>query len=85
MKTKKTAKQKADLLNKNKADYKKIGNRIKQLRLDAGYTAAEDFAHDNGIPRAQYARYEAGMNMTLSSLLTIVRCHNITLAEFFKD
>jgi len=83
MKTKKTAKEKAELLNKNKVEYKKIGNRIKELRIKAGYTALEDFAHENEIPRALYGRYEQGVNMQVSSLLTIIRAHNITIQEFF--
>lgn len=83
MKAQKSAKEKAELLKKNYADYKKIGKRIKALRIEAGYSALEDFAHEHDIPRAQYGRYEQGVNMKFSSLLPILRAHNLTLQEFF--
>lgn len=83
MKTQKSAKEKADLLKKNQTDYKKIGKRIKALRVEAGYSALEDFAHEYDIPRAQYGRYEQGVNMKFSSLLPILRAHGLTLQEFF--
>ena len=67
-----------------KHNSKKIGSRIKQLRLKAGYTSAEKFAYEHEISRAQYARYERGVDMQISSLLKITTAHNITLLEFFK-
>lgn len=83
MKTQKSAKEKAELLKKNQIDYKKIGKRIKELRIEAGYTSLEDFAHEHEIPRAQYGRYEQGVNMKFSSLLPIIRAHRITMQDFF--
>lgn len=83
MKTQKSAKEKADLLKKNQTDYKKIGKRIKALRIEAGYSALEDFAHEHEIPRAQYGRYEQGVNMKFSSLLPILRVHKLSMQEFF--
>ncbi|MCE3278960.1 MAG: hypothetical protein K0S44_1151 [Bacteroidetes bacterium] len=65
---------------------KQIGNRIKNLRLQAGYTSQEAFAYDANIPRAQYGRYESGRsNITIASLLKITSFHKITFAEFFKE
>lgn len=81
---KKVSKKSPDPLNENEIQFKKIGNRIKQLRLKAGYTSAEKFAYENEISRAQYARYERGVDMQISSLLRILIAHNVTLAEFFK-
>jgi transcriptional regulator with XRE-family HTH domain len=81
---KKVLKKSPGPLNENEAQYKKIGNRIKQLRLKAGYTSAEKFAYENEISRAQYARYERGVDMQISSLLKILSAHSISLQEFFK-
>jgi transcriptional regulator with XRE-family HTH domain len=67
-----------------KAIFNKIGTRITDLRKAAGYSSQEDFAYDAGIPRAQYGRYEKGSNMTLTSIIRILKFHKITLEEFFK-
>lgn len=63
---------------------KKIGNRIKQFRRNAGYSSLEKFAYEHEINRTQYARYERGEDMRLSSLLNLLSAHGITLQEFFK-
>lgn len=81
---KKVSKKSPGPLNENEAQFKKIGSRIKQLRLKAGYTSAEKFAYEHEISRAQYARYERGVDMQLSSLLKITTSHSMTLLEFFK-
>jgi transcriptional regulator with XRE-family HTH domain len=62
-----------------------IANKIKRLRLEAGYSSHENFAWDNGLSRVQYWRVESGSNITLKTLLRILDIHNITLEEFFKD
>jgi transcriptional regulator with XRE-family HTH domain len=71
-------------LNENQLNYQKIGNRIRQLRIKAGYSSAEKFAYEYDISRTQYARYELGADMRISSILKIAAAHNITLHEFFK-
>jgi transcriptional regulator with XRE-family HTH domain len=83
MAIKKTNKATASL-TENEIAYQKIGNRIKQLRLKAGFSAAEKFAYENDISRAQYARYERGVDMQISSLLKILAAHGMTLQEFFR-
>jgi transcriptional regulator with XRE-family HTH domain len=80
----KNKKNSPESLDVNQAQYKKIGNRIKQLRFKAGYTSAEKFAYEHEISRAQYSRYERGVDMQISSLLKILTAHNMTLQEFFK-
>lgn len=64
---------------------KKLGTRIRNLRVKAGYTSQEIFSYECGIPRAQYARYEKGSNMTMLSLQKIITFHNLTWAEFFSE
>lgn len=64
---------------------KKIAEKIKQLRIDAGYSNYENFAWDNEIGRVQYWRMEKGTNFTIKSLLKILNIHKITLKDFFAD
>lgn len=74
------------MMKKDKKDHlKAIGNRIKELRIQAGYTSYETFATDNNMPRKNYWRLENGNNFTMNTLLKITNIHNITLEEFFKD
>jgi hypothetical protein len=80
----KNIKKPTQSLNENQIQFKKIGNRLKQLRLKAGYTAAEAFANEHDIHRAQYMRYERGMDMRISSLMKVLAAHEMTLTEFFK-
>lgn len=63
---------------------KKVGSRIKKLRIKKGYTNYEYFAWDHHIPRSQYARYEQGKDLRLSSLLKVLKALDITLEEFFQ-
>lgn len=62
----------------------KIANKIKQLRLDKGFTSHEQFAWEYNINRVQYWRIEKGSNITLTSLLKILDIHKISLSDFFK-
>lgn len=77
--------RKALSLDDQQRVYKKIGNRLRQLRKDAGYTAALDFAYEKELPPAQYARYEVGTNMKIGSLLKVLHALSISPADFFKD
>ncbi|MFP5470971.1 MAG: XRE family transcriptional regulator [Bacteroidia bacterium] len=62
----------------------KISQKIKELRIKANYTSAENFAYDNELNRVQYWRVENGANITLKTLLKILDIHKITLSDFFK-
>ena len=61
----------------------RVGAKLKELRIKAGYTSYETFANDHNIDRKQYWRIENGSNITLRSLLRILHLHNKTLKEFF--
>ena len=63
----------------------KIANKIKELRIQKGYSNHEYFAWDNELSRPQYWRIEKGSNITLKTLLSIFDIHKISLSEFFKD
>lgn len=64
---------------------KKLGARIKSLRIEKGYTSYEYFAYDHGISRAQFGRYEQGQDLRFSSLVKIVNAFGLTLQEFFNE
>ena len=63
---------------------KAIAERIKDLRIKAGYTSYEQFALAKGIERKQYWRLEKGKNFMITSLLRIIDIHDMSLSDFFK-
>ena len=62
-----------------------ISEKLKQMRIEAGYTSYENFAIDKGLQRMQYWRMEKGSNFTFTSLLKILDAYEINLKEFFSD
>ena len=66
-------------------ELKKLGERIKALRIARGYTSYEYFAYEHGISRAQFGRYEQGQDLRFSSLVRIVNAFGISLQEFFSE
>lgn len=63
----------------------KLGARIKQLRKEAGFTNAEDFAHQHSFPRSGYSKIEQGKNIEYFTLIKILNCHGISYTEFFSE
>ena len=61
-----------------------LANRIKQLRIDAGYTSGETFANDNEWSRSSYSRMERGEDVRFSTLIRLCKIHKITLEQFFR-
>ena len=85
-KTKKKADSKKVMQKKApNEDLLKLGNRIKQLRVERGYTSYENFAYEHDIPRAQYGRYENGEDLKYSSLLKVMKAFGISLQDFFSE
>ena len=64
---------------------KKLGARIKELRIASGEQNYEKFAFKHDLNRAQISRYENGEDMYFSSLLKVLKALDISLGEFFKD
>lgn len=63
---------------------KLIGKRIKELRIEAGYSSGENFATDHRIGRMAYWRCESGTsNITMQTLFTVLDAHDMTLSDFF--
>jgi len=63
---------------------KQVGDKLKKLRVRAGYKSAETFSYDNELNRVQYWRMERGANFTMDSLLRVLNIHKITMEDFFK-
>lgn len=74
--------------NEKKADnvfIQKLSKRIKQLRIDKGYSSYEYFAYDHGFSRSQYGRYEKGEDLRVSSLIKLIEAFEMTPSEFFQE
>jgi transcriptional regulator with XRE-family HTH domain len=62
----------------------KVGARMRQLRIEKGYTNYEHFAYDHNIGRAQYGKYEKGRDdLRLSSLYRVLSEMGISFEDFF--
>lgn len=77
-------KSKEDLTENQVVQLKAMGEKLKKLRIDKGYSSYENFAFDNGLNRANYGRYEKGANLRVATLIKVLEVHNLTLEEFFK-
>ncbi|MFD3003105.1 helix-turn-helix domain-containing protein [Pontibacter toksunensis] len=65
---------------------KSIGERLKEIRIQKGYTSYESFALDHDLGRMQYWRLEKGeANLTIRTLLKVLTIHGMTLQEFFSE
>ncbi len=63
---------------------KKIGQKLRKLRKEKGFTSHESFALEYHLPRVSYFKHESGAaNMTLNALLELLSIHQISLEEFF--
>ncbi len=62
-----------------------IADKLKRLRIEAGYTSYERFAVEKSLDRKQYWRIEENQaNIRIESLLRVVEIHGLSLEEFFK-
>lgn len=64
---------------------KKLGERIKELRISKGYTSYEYFAYEHNISRAQFGRYERGEDLRFSTLAKIIIAFDMSFEEFFSQ
>jgi DNA-binding XRE family transcriptional regulator len=64
----------------------RIGEKLKRLRVAAGYKSYETFAWDHNLNRMQYWRMEKGTyNITIKSLVKVLDIHKNTIEEFFTE
>jgi len=63
---------------------KRLGKRIKALRLKRGWTQ-DEFADLSGLHRAQVGAFENGrMNITLASLHLVAQTLDVRIADLFR-
>lgn len=62
-----------------------IGKKIKEMRINSGYKSYENFAYDYDLDRKQYWRIENGTNITMNTLIKILKIHKTALQDFFND
>lgn len=62
-----------------------IGARIQSLRIAAGHSSQEKAAWAFGISRSQWADYEKGVEMKMTTFLRVCDALNVTPAEFFSE
>jgi transcriptional regulator with XRE-family HTH domain len=70
---------------KDEETLKKIGEKLRKLRIQAGHKAYDKFAYTFGLDTQTVLRAETGKNITLSTLIKILNVHKMSLKEFFKD
>jgi transcriptional regulator with XRE-family HTH domain len=64
---------------------KEIGNQLRNLRINNGYTSYESFAMDHELSRMQYWRIEKGLtNLTIRSLIKLLNIHKVSIEDFFQ-
>ncbi|MBK7884674.1 MAG: helix-turn-helix transcriptional regulator [Chitinophagaceae bacterium] len=79
------SKEKKSLFGDPEIFFKKVGARMRALRIKADFSSFEDFAHEHDIASSQYGRYERGTDMRMSTFIRILEALNITFEEFFKE
>jgi len=63
-----------------------IGTKLAALRRKSGYESIREFAAAYKLPLIQYWRIEKGRaNLTIKSLLKLLKIHSISLQKFFGD
>lgn len=62
-----------------------ISEKIKEMRLEAGYSSYETFANDFDLDRKQYWRIENGSNLTIKTLAKVLAIHKTSVKDFFND
>ena len=67
------------------SEFKRLGDRIKAVRISQGFTSSETFANARNLSRAQYAKYEQGRNLTYANLLKVIRALHISIPDFFGE
>ncbi len=72
-------------LDEKSLEIKLLAKRLKQLRINAGYTSAEIFSYDTGISRSQYSRYERGEDIRFSTIIRLCKLYGIELKDFLSE
>lgn len=70
--------------NNIEPELKELGQRLRQLRIERGFTSAEKFANEHGLSRVSYTKAETGSNLTYISLRKLLKVFKISIQEFFS-
>jgi len=73
------------LTSKEQKYLKKIGKKLRELRIENGYSSYDFFAWEHDIPKTTYLNMEHGKNFTMVSLIRVLQIHGISFEEFFKN
>jgi transcriptional regulator with XRE-family HTH domain len=63
---------------------RKMGLRIRELRIKAGFTNSEYFAYENDINKRTMSKAEKGGNINTETLFRILLALHVSPEEFFK-
>lgn len=63
---------------------KKVGKRLRELRIKAGYSSYEAFAYENGLTRQTVGRAEVGDNLKFDTFVDMLNALKVSPEEFFK-
>jgi transcriptional regulator with XRE-family HTH domain len=63
---------------------RKTGLRLKELRIKAGYTNSEYFAHEHELHKRTVSKAEKGGNINTDTLFRILLALRVSPEEFFK-
>lgn len=63
---------------------KAVGNKLKVIRTERGYSSYDFFAWEHKLSRHTYLNMEQGKNFTMNSLIKVLDIHGITLEDFFE-
>lgn len=67
-------------------ELKKLGNRMRMLRIKKGHSSLEKFAFENDLPRVLYGNYEKGKgNITYRNLLKVAHALDVSIGDFFSE
>jgi transcriptional regulator with XRE-family HTH domain len=69
---------------KEKDLMKRVGEELRKLRKEAGYSSFEAFALDIDMDSGQYGCYERGENITTISLYRLLTHHELRLDQFYE-
>lgn len=64
---------------------KAIGQKLKKLRIEGGYTSYETFAVEHDLDRKYYWSVEKGRNISIAYLERVLTIHKISFSVFFLD
>ena len=69
----------------NKKVHQAIGVRIRELRIQAGYTSYENFAFEHDLSARYYWGVEKGRNISLKYLLNVLEILQVDFKEFVES